>query len=130
MRRGELLQLRWEYVDLQRKVAHLPMTKNGESRDVPLSKAAVSLLEKLPRSIDGRVFATSADALKKSFARACERANIQNLHFHDLRHEATSRLATKVPNVILLARITGHKDLKMLNRYYHVSPEALAEMIG
>lgn len=130
MRRGELLALRWEHVDLTRKVAHLPLTKNGESRDVPLSNAAVALLETHPHSIDGRVFPVTADALKKAFTRACERAGIVDLHFHDLRHEATSRLALKVPNVILLARITGHKDLKMLNRYYHVSAEELAEMIA
>lgn len=130
MRRGELLGLTWEHVDLRRRVAHLPLTKNGEARDVPLSTAAVEILKALPRAIDGRVFPISADALKKAFTRACERAEIQDLHFHDLRHEATSRLALKVPNVILLSRITGHKDLKMLNRYYHVTAEALAEMIG
>ena len=130
MRRGELLGLRWEHVDLNRRVAHLPLTKNGESRDVPLSRAAIDVLRDLPRSIDGRVFPITADALKKAFTRACKRAEIDDLHFHDLRHEATSRLALRVPNVILLARITGHKDLKMLNRYYHVTAETLAEMIG
>lgn len=130
MRRGELLSLRWEFVDTARRFVHLPLTKNGEARNVPLSTAAVKLLEALPRSIDGRVFPTTEDGLKKAFSRACERAGIANLHFHDLRHEATSRLAEKLPNVIELAAVTGHKDLKMLKRYYHPRVEDLARKLG
>lgn len=130
MRRGELLSLRWEFVDTERRFVHLPLTKNGEARNVPLSTTAVKLLETLPRSIDGRVFPTTEDGLKKAFSRACERAGIANLHFHDLRHEATSRLAEKLPNVIELAAVTGHKDLKMLKRYYHPRVEDLARKLG
>ena len=130
MRRSELLALRWEHVNTKKRRVHLPLTKNGSARDVPLSKAAVALLEGLPRSIDGRVFPTTADALKKAFSRACERAGIENFHFHDLRHEATSRLAVKLPNVIELAAVTGHKDLRMLARYYHPRVEDLAKKLG
>lgn len=130
MRRSELLALRWEHVNTKKRRVHLPLTKNGSARDVPLSKAAVALLEGLPRSIDGRVFPTTADALKKAFSRACERAGIDNFHFHDLRHEATSRLAVKLPNVIELAAVTGHKDLRMLARYYHPRVEDLAKKLN
>jgi integrase len=58
------------------------------------------------------------------------RAGIEDLHFHDLRHEATSRLAEKLPNVIELAAVTGHKDLRMLKRYYHPRAEDLARKLG
>lgn len=130
MRRGELLALKWDDVDLEKRTAFLQITKNGESRTVPLSSRAAAVLEALPRSIDGRVFPVTADALKKTWERACERAGIEDFHFHDLRHEATSRLAEKLPNLIELASVTGHKDLKMLKRYYHPRAEDLARKLG
>ncbi len=130
MRRGELLALEWRFVDLEKRVAHLPMTKNGFARNVPLSTAACGVLSSLPRSISGKVFPITADAFKRAFTRACEKARIVDLHFHDLRHEATSRMANRLPNVIELAAVTGHLDLKMLQRYYHTRPEELASKLG
>ncbi len=130
MRRGELLALRWESIDLKLRTAYLPVTKNGESRTVPLSSRAVALLASLPRSSDGRVFPITANALKLAFERAVKRAGIENLRFHDLRHEATSRLAEKLPNVLELAAVTGHKDLRILKRYYHPRAEDLARKLG
>jgi len=130
MRRGELLSLRWENVDLEKRVALLPETKNGEARKVPLSSGAVEILKSLPRSLDGRVFPVSANALKLAWARATRRAGLKDLHFHDLRHEATSRLAEKLPNVIELSAVTGHKDLRMLKRYYHPRAEDLAKKLA
>ncbi|MCX7898417.1 MAG: site-specific integrase [Rhodocyclaceae bacterium] len=130
MRRGELLSLRWEHVDLRRRTAHLPETKNGEARTVPLSSRAVAVLESLPRSLDGRVFPVTANALKLAWVRATKRAGLEDLHFHDLRHEATSRLAEKLPNVVELSAVTGHKDLRMLKRYYHPRAEDLARKLG
>jgi integrase len=69
-------------------------------------------------------------AAHAAFRNACARANITGLRFHDLRHAATSRLATKLPNVIELMAVTGHSDPRMLARYYHVKPEDLALKIG
>jgi integrase len=80
--------------------------------------------------MDGRAFPITANALKLAFERAVKRAGIEDLHFHDLRHEATSRLAEKLPNVIELAAVTGHKDLRMLKRYYHPRAEDLALKLG
>lgn len=130
MRRGEMLSLEWENVDLRKCVAHLPDTKNGEARSIPLSSRAKAVLEALPRSISGKVFPTTEDAIKKAFSRACERAGLEDLRFHDLRHEATSRLAELLPNLIELAAVTGHKDLRMLKRYYHPRAEDLARKLG
>lgn len=74
MRRGEILALRWENVHLERRAIVLPITKNGERRAVALSNCAVDILKGLPRTISGVVFPTTADAVKKAFSRACERA--------------------------------------------------------
>ena len=130
MRQGELLALTWDNVDLKARTAHLEDTKNGEARTVPLSSRAVALLGALPRSTDGRVFPVTAQAVKLAWKRACRRASIEGLHFHDLRHEATSRLAEKLPNLIELAAVTGHRDLRMLKRYYHPRATDLAKKLG
>lgn len=130
MRRGELLRLRWENIDLQRRTAFLPQTKNGDPRTVPLSTEALTVLQALPRSLTGHVFPISAEALKHAWVRACASAGVIDLHFHDLRHEAISRMADKLPNLIELASVTGHRDLKMLARYYHPRTEELARKLG
>ncbi|MGE8449996.1 MAG: integrase [Pseudomonadales bacterium] len=147
MRRGEIASLKWENVDLVRRVAYLPETKNGSSRGVPLSSKAVEVLKELREKSSGkvtRIFDMRADAVTKAFERAVARARTQyvrdcidqqsepdanfliDLHFHDLRHESTSRLAEIFP-MHELTKITGHKDPRMLMRYYHPRAEDLAK---
>ena len=130
MRRGELLSLRWERVDLTRRVARLLITKNGHSRTVPLSSQAVEVLSRLPRHISGVVFPMTPYATAAAFEKAVRRAGIEDLRFHDLRHTAITRLAQRLPNVIELAAVTGHRSLKMLQRYYHPSASELARKLG
>lgn len=131
MRQGELVSLRWEHVDLTRRIAHLPDTKNGESRTVPLSTTAVNVLRALPRSIHGQVFpGLTTEAVKRAYIRAVDRAGIEDLRFHDLRHEATTRLFEHGLNIMEVATITGHKDLRMLRRYTHLKAEDLAKKLG
>lgn len=130
MRRGELLGLRWQHVDLERRTAFLPMTKNGYPRTVPMSTRAVSVLKELPRSIDGRVFPVTAPQIRDCFQRACRRAGVKGFRFHDLRHTAITALAASLPNVIELAAVSGHRNLKMLARYYHTKPEELAQKLA
>ena len=132
MRRGEILSLTWENVHLGKRYVHLPDTKNGDSRDVPLSPMALELLRDLPRNIrsDQVVFPLHFEALKSAWRRACCRAGISDLRFHDLRHEATSRFFEKGLNVMEVAAITGHKDLRMLQRYTHLRAEDLALKLG
>jgi len=91
MRRGEILALQWKNVELVKRIAYLPMTKNGSSRHVPLSSRAVDILRSLPRSIDGRVFPISHWSVAKVFEAACKRAGTKDMRFHDLRHTTTSR---------------------------------------
>lgn len=129
MRQGELLKIKWSDVDKARPIIHLSDTKNGTARDVPLSLRAKATLETLPRSIRGKVFDTTQSAVVQSWTRACRRAGIEGLTFHDLRHEATSRLAEKLA-LHELMKVTGHKDTKMLARYYHPRAEDLAKKLG
>lgn len=130
MRRGELLALRWEHVDLERQTAYLPTSKNGHPRQVPLSSAAVVVLTSLNNHLDGPVFSIAAQTVAAAFTRATTRACIKELRFHDLRHTATSRMADKLPNVIELAAVTGHRSIQMLKRYYHPNVQALAKKLG
>ncbi|WP_147653685.1 tyrosine-type recombinase/integrase [Vulcaniibacterium gelatinicum] len=130
MRQGEMLALRWADVDLERRIVRLRETKNGDARTVPLSSRAVAILRGLPRTDSEQVFPISGNAVKLAWRRATARAGLEDLHFHDLRHEATSRLAERLPNVVELAAVTGHRDLRMLARYYHPRAEVLAAKLG
>lgn len=142
-----------------RRTAHLPDTKNGDARTVPLSSRAVAILGALAGSHadsdddsashkTGPVFPITAMALRKGFTRGLERAKakyvadcaesrrkpvagfLEDVHFHDTRHEAASRLAEKLSNVLELSAVTGHRDLRMLKRYYHPRAEDLAKKLG
>ena len=130
MRRGELLGLERQHLKINNRTAYLPMTKNGDSRTVPLSRRAITTLNELPVHLSGKVFPLSETALRGLWSRACRRAGLVDLHFHDLRHEATSRLFEKGLNIMEVSAITGHKDLKMLKRYTHLKAEDLALKLG
>lgn len=150
MRLSEIMSLDWQHVDLARQTAHLPQTKNGKARTVPLSRAAVALLENhghVRRLRTGAVFPTSGSAIQQSYRRAVARGRrlylaacaaagtdpepgfLEELTFHDLRHEATSRLADRL-QMHELMRVTGHQDVRMLARYYHPRAEDLAKKLG
>ena len=163
MRLGELIGLRWRDIDTQRRVATLRETKNGESRSVALSSAAMRALLQLGlsrafRMLNARrkqvedserdnekVFPWSrSDSVTKPFVRCVSRARklyelecmqagaspdsrlLSDLRFHDLRHEATSRLFEKGLNPMEVASMTGHKSMQMLKRYTHVEAERVA----
>lgn len=128
MRRGELLDLRWESIDLALRVAHLPQTKNGDSRAVPLSRRAVVALATLrsAESQSERVFQMTGNSVRSSFDRLRTRARVPDLRFHDLRHEAISRMFEKGLNPIEVAAISGHRELRMLRRYTHLRAANLA----
>jgi integrase len=132
MRRGELLQLRWEHVDLKLCVAHLVLTKNGDSRDVPLSRRAIQTLQEL--RAEGLkhecVFPMSGSAVRQAFEHLRLRAGMPDFRFHDLRHEAISRLFEKGLNVAEVAAISGHKEFKVLQRYTHLRAIDLAVKLG
>ena len=121
----------WEHVDVRKRKVLLIDTKNGTDRNVPLSSVAIATLDRLPRAAaSGKVFNTTYNAIHLAYVRACKRAAIEGLTFHDLRHEATSRLFEKGLNPMQVAAITGHKTLQMLKRYTHLRAEDLAKMLG
>ncbi|MBU2804996.1 site-specific integrase [Acidithiobacillus ferridurans] len=130
MRQGEIIGMTWAMVDMKRRVVHLPDSKNGVARDVPLSSVAEQVLTALPRRIDGKVWTYTQDGMRASWRRALKHAGIEGLRFHDLRHEATSRLFEKGLNPMQVAAITGHKTLQMLKRYTHLRAEDLAKLLG
>lgn len=128
MRRSELLGLRRENV--KAKHVLLEVTKNGTRRLVPLSTKARALLDGLPARLDGKVFSLAPHSVSQYFNRACKAAKVEDLHFHDLRHEGTSRLFEKGLSIMEVASITGHKTMSMLKRYTHLCPDALADKLG
>jgi len=130
MRRGELLSLKWEHIDLQARTAFLPDTKNGESRTVPLSTVAVQVLAGLPRHISGMVIPVRFFTLDAAFKRGVRRAGLDGVRFHDLRRTAITRMAEKLPNVIELAAVSGHKSLMVLKQYYRPTASELAQKLG
>lgn len=131
MRQGELLGLLWKNIDTKRSLAFLPQTKNGEARTVPLSPRALAILAALPRSIGGLVLPVQRMTLYHVFHAAVVRAGVDDFTFHDLRHEALSRLAERGDfSVLELASISGHKTLQMLKRYTHLQAEDLAKKLA
>lgn len=133
MRRGEILGLRWSDISHNRRVITLAMTKNGSGREVPLSQRAFdALMEwKSRTNVDqSTVFPMTAGALEQAWRRLLIRSGIKALRFHDLRHEGVSRLFERGLNMIEVGSISGHKELRMLKRYTHLSADDLVARLG
>lgn len=129
MRRGEIADMTWKQVDFAAKVVRLEITKNGSRRIVPLSEKAEEALRTLPRNIGGKVFTFfDSNGLGAAFTRACLRAEIEDLRFHDLRHEAASRFAPRMP-ATTLAKLMGWKSINMSMRYYNPTESELVALV-
>jgi len=127
MRASEITGLTWEHVS--DKSVHLPKTKNGAARDVPLSTKAKRLIDTVRGQHKTKVFNVSSSSLDALFRKHRDRALIENLHFHDTRREALTRLSKKL-DVMSLAKMSGHRDLKiLLNTYYNPDIEDLADKL-
>lgn len=129
MRRGEIHAARRDWI--RGNVLRIPddSAKTG-ARSVPLSSVARAAMAALPARLDGKLFALHVDTISKVFLRACRKAGVEGLHFHDMRHEATSRLFEKGLTVDEVRSITGHKSMSQLSRYTHHSAERLAAKLG
>ncbi|WP_193333483.1 site-specific integrase [Duganella sp. FT27W] len=121
MRAGEICGLKAD--DVKGRVARLRMTKNGLPRNVPLTQRAADIWSMVP---DG--FGVTTASLDSMFRTARDRACIEGLTFHDSRHEAITRLAGKL-NMLDLARMVGHHDIKQLQTYYNASAEDIAQKL-
>lgn len=130
MRQGEILGLVWENINLRTGIAHLPDTKNGTKRDVPLNLKARTAFTQLGVKSKGRVFSYTANGLKSAWRIMTQRLDIEDLHFHDLRHEAASRMfELNRLDIMEIAAITGHKSLSMLKRYTHLKAANLVKKL-
>lgn len=125
MRAGEIHSLTWERIN--GNVALLPLTKNGEMREVPLSTAALAIMHELPHR-EGQLFDVSPGSRDGLFRRAREKARLSGFTFHDARATALTRLARKV-DVLTLARIAGHRDIRTLMVYYRESAADIASRL-
>ena len=128
MRLGEIVGARWEHFDAAARVLYLPITKNGVPRTVPLSRLAVKHIEG-QEGREGLIFRTTVEAIKRSFIRLTRRAEIEDLHFHDLRHEAISRLVERGFDLPAVMMFSGHTDHRMLLRYTHLKARSLVERL-
>lgn len=129
MRRGELLSIRWRDVDLQKRTLRVQQTKNGDARTVPLTPRAVEVLSSLEK-IGDKIFPIKANAVRLAWERLRAKAGLEDIRFHDLRHEAVSRFFEYGLSTTEVASISGHKDIRMLFRYTHLRPENIAEKLA
>lgn len=135
MRRGEILALRWNDIDLSRQSATIVEAKNGYSRVIPLTPLAAQsavVAGEVSGDTEGNslVFPVSPNAFKLAWQRMLRRATITDLHFHDMRHEAISRLFELGLTAPEVASISGHRDLRMLGRYAHANHQRVREKLG
>lgn len=131
LRRGELLGIHWRHVNLDASLLNVPVTKTDKPRTIPLTDRAVEILKER-RATSAKdaelVFPVSANGFRLAWERCKRRAakagcgDIQELRFHDLRHEAVSRFFEMGLNTAEVALISGHRDLRMLFRYTHLRP--------
>ncbi|MCU7827788.1 MAG: site-specific integrase [Candidatus Thiodiazotropha sp. (ex Myrtea sp. 'scaly one' KF741663)] len=129
MRRGEISSMEWQHINWASQTLSIPITKTNMPRTIPISNRALETLRGLPRRLDGRVWGIRPDSITQAFQRACKRTGIENLRFHDLRHEATSRFFEMGLSIMEVSAITGHQDLRMLKRYTHIRPETLVNKL-
>ena len=127
LRLGEIVGLRW--ADVSEKAVTLRDTKNGDARKVPLSTAAREIIKARENLDPIDVFTLSAHVASKCFQRARDAAGHPEVHFHDARAEAITRLSKKL-DVLQLARMIGHRDIKSLLHYYAESAESMADRLG
>jgi integrase len=125
MRRGEILSLKWSEIDLGRGIIHLTRTKSGRPREIPISSVVRQELLNLQSGRDGDfvfgnpVTGRALTHCKRAFSSACRVAGVEDLHFHDLRHTAATRMAETGAEPSTIKDILGHSDLRITDRYTH-----------
>lgn len=142
MRQEEICRVTWDDYTARTKMLLIrdrkdPREKNGNDQDIPLlalsgfdAAAEIELQRTIRANDSSRIFAFNHKSISAAFTRACKLLEIDDLHFHDLRHEATSRLFEAGLRIEQVALVTGHKDWKMLRRYTHLKPQSLHDFVG
>jgi integrase len=144
LRQGALFKLRWEWIDFTARMIRVPAQARGaENKSIPpvlpMSSRAIAVLQAIRQKDEhgnvvlhpsGPVLNTTTNAVICVWKRALTKLGIKDLRWHDLRHEATSRLFEKGLHPMEVASVTGHKSMQMLKRYTHLKPESLLEKLG
>ncbi|MFA4918816.1 MAG: tyrosine-type recombinase/integrase [Thermodesulfovibrionales bacterium] len=130
MRRGEILDLRWQNVDLLKRLIRIVKSKNGEMRSIPMSNTLVNLFKEMNiRDISGRVFPISKSSVRHAFDKVVEKVNLKDFRFHDLRHSFATRLVQNGVDLYKVKELLGHKTITMTMRYAHHYPESLRSSV-
>jgi integrase len=127
LRRGELLGLTWDRVELSRGVVRLEVTKSGRRREVPLNAESYTALVSLGPKESGRVFRKRS--LRKAYENAVENAKLDDVNFHTLRHTFASWAVMRGVSLKELQELLGHSSLAMTMRYAHLAPERLRSAV-
>jgi len=140
MRQGEIRNIRKSHINFDNQTLHIPETKTETPRTIPLSTRAITALKDQIQSLsdtnvvqmerDPKLFRMSAPMFRHEIHKYRVKLDMEDWRFHDLRHEATSRLFERGLNVMEVALVTGHQDLRMLKRYTHIKPESLVARLG
>ncbi|OZI26830.1 integrase [Bordetella genomosp. 9] len=131
LRQGEIFRIRWADLDSKRRIIVVrdrkhPKQKIGNDQEVPLLGEAWPAVDRQPRdTVDGRIFPYRAPTVSQLFTRTCRDLGIQDLHFHDMRHEAVSSLFEAGWQIPEVAAVSGHKDWRQLKRYTQIDPAGL-----
>ena len=125
MRAGEIIGMRWEDVVLEKRIVRLPKTKNGDAREVPLSRRAIELLKSMKGLDKVRVFTLTSALLDAYYRQGRDLAGVQGPTFHDARATALTRLSKKL-DILELATMVGHRDPRSLTIYYRQSATEIA----
>jgi len=130
MRRGEILELKWQNVDLLIRAVRVVRSKNGEKRTIPMSKTLYALFKRINVvDISGRVFPISGSSARHAFDKVVEKAGLENFRFHDLRHTFATRLVQNGVDLYKVKELLGHKTIIMTMRYAHHYPESLRSSV-
>lgn len=136
MRKGEIIGLKWEPVDLKHGFILLEKTKNGERREIPINDTLRGVLQGISRRLDVPYVFFDATAgkrykdIKRSFNTALRKAGIRDFHFHDLRHTFASHLVMAGVDITTVSRLLEHKTLTMTLRYSHLAPEHMTKAVN
>lgn len=130
MRRGEILELKWQNVDLLKRVVRIVKSKNGEKRTTPMSNTLFNLFKSMNvRDISGRVFPISGSSLRQAFDKIVAKASLDDFRFHDIRHTFATRLVQNGVDLYKVKELLGHKTITMTMRYAHHYPESLRSSV-
>lgn len=129
MRRGEILRLDWKDIDWTNNIIHIYISKSGNKREVPIMPSLRQVLLSMHPLKTGKVFPLTEKMVEYDFRHTLKKLGIQNIRFHDLRHTFASHFMMKGGSITDLQRILGHSDLKLTQRYAHLSPTYLRKSI-